>query len=140
MNLTFISYNVASSSTLSGINQLLALFNPLMVFLQEVMVDTEQLNAQINGKYEGISNIDPLYPSKPGNAVIWKREIEVNVVNVVPLRLQYVSTKSVGNFVNVYAQTGTQGEWGRRSLFREDLIPLIKNSLNSNSQPLLFGD
>ena len=68
---TFLSYNVASSSTLSGLNLLLSLFNPTMVFLQEITLTTEQLLAIVGGGYNGVSNVDPLEPRKPGTAVVW---------------------------------------------------------------------
>ena len=90
---TFISYNVASSSSLSGLNILLSIFKPIMAFLQEVTLSTNQLLAFVGHNYKGVSNVDPSSMSKPGCAVIWKSELDDIVVqNVGALRLQLVES------------------------------------------------
>ena len=54
----YLSYNVASSSGLAGLSQLIALFHPVLIFLQEVTVTTEQLLAQVGDQFDGLCNVD----------------------------------------------------------------------------------
>ena len=110
MSNLFLSYNVGSSSNLAGLNQLITLYDPLIVFIQEVTITTEQLLTQVNSNFSGLSNIDENEPGKPGTAVLWRKELEVVVTNIVTLRLQLVKSANYGNFVNIYAPTGSQGE------------------------------
>ena len=137
MTILCISYNVASSSNLAGLNILTSLFNPTLIFLQEICLTTEQILARIQGYYDALSNLDEHDSRKPGTAIIWRKEINAQVRNVVPLRLQLLESNMVGNFVNVYAQTGTQGEKQRNSLFSRDLFSLINTT---NPKPVLVGD
>ena len=136
MDNKFLSYNVGSNSSLAGVNQLISLFDPLFIFLQEVTISTEQLLAQVSSDYSGMCNTD-IDSTKPGNAVLWKKDIAVVVVNIVVLRLQLVKSDVYGNFVNIYAPTGNQGERGRRNLFTQDLSTLIQNTF---PRPFLIGD
>ena len=83
---TFLSYNVASSSSLSGLNMLLNIFQPTIAFLQEITLTTDQLNGVVGSRYSGVSNIDPMDPRKPGNAVIWSHNInDITVINTLVL-------------------------------------------------------
>ena len=43
----------------------------------------------------------------------------------------------LGNFLNVYAPTGAQGDRLRRILFTQDIPPVIQSS---SSPPILVGD
>ena len=133
----YISYNIGSSTSLAGLKQLINLKNPLIIFLQEVTVSSEQLLAQIGGNFLGVCNVNEDDSSKPGNAVLWRKEINVVVVNVVAKRIQLIKTEHYGNFINTYAPTGTQGEQQRRDLFSEDLLPLIQVTV---PKPCLVGD
>ena len=134
MSNNFLSYNVASSTSLSGVSQLIDQLNPIFVFLQEVTISTEQLSTQFGNNYSGICNIDPNYERKPGTAILWKKEVEVEITNVTPGRLQVLRSKVYGDFVNVYAPTGCQGERMRRILFTQDLFDLIQSS---NTPPII---
>ena len=132
MSNQYLSYNVAGSSSLSGINQLLYIFKPILIFIQEINISTEQMLAQIKGEYKGLCNIDSNDSNKPGNAVLWRAGLEVLVTNVVPLRLQHITCKGHGSFLNIYAPTGSQGVRGRRNLFLNDIFPLVSSNLNEN--------
>ena len=90
MSNLYLSYNVGSSSSLAGLNQLITLLNPSFVFIQEITVTTEQLLTQVIHNFSGICNIDENDPTKPGTAVIWKKDLDVIVENMVPLRLQLI--------------------------------------------------
>ena len=94
----YLSYNVGSNSSLAGLQQLCNLFKPLIIFLQEITISTEQLLAQVGSEYTGICNVDEQNPSKPGNAVLWKKGLEVVVTNGVVLRLQLIKNNAHGNF------------------------------------------
>ena len=137
MSNLIISFNVGSSSSLAGLYQLIRLFDPLFVFLQEVTITSEQLIAQVGGSYLGICNTDENDGNKPGTAVLWKKGSDAVVVNVVPLRLQLLKSNVYGNFINIYAPTGNQGEQARRHLFTTELLSLTQTSV---PQPVLIGD
>ena len=136
-NITILSYNVASSHHLSGLNQLISLFHPTLIFLQEVTINTSQLNAVVDENYKGECNLDHEDSNRPGTAVLWLKEIEVNVVNLVPCQIQCLRVWEE-SFINVYGFPGSQGERARRSLFGEDLLKLIAAS--RKRLPILVGD
>ena len=136
MNNIFISYNVGSNSSLAGLNQLVNLFDPIFIFLQEVNITNDQLLAQVSSNFSGLCNTD-IDQAKPGTAVLWKQGLDVNVVNVVPLRLQLIKSGTHGNFVNIYAPTGVQGAIFRRNLFTQDLLSLTQTL---SPRPILVGD
>ena len=131
-----LSYNVAGGSNLSGLNQLLTMFKPKLVFLQEVTLTSGQLKAVLGGQYDGVCNIDSENSKKPGVAIVWQIGVNVEVTNLVPCRIQVV--KCLGEqFVNVYGQPGTQGQRARRILFGEDLLNLLSSG---DRLPVLVGD
>ena len=68
-----LSYNVASSSCLSGLGQLITLLSPRLIFLQEVTLTTEQLLVKVGDDFCGLSNTDQNDPRKPGTAVLWRK-------------------------------------------------------------------
>ena len=133
----YLSYNVANSSSLAGLNQLLTIFNPLIIFLQELTLTSEQLVTQVGGHYDGLSNIDEDDSFKPGNAVLWRKGLDIVVTNIVKLRLQLIQSPIYGNFINIYAPSGTQGERGRRVLFSQHLLTLTQTTIPA---PVLCGD
>ena len=136
-NLTIISYNVASSSHLSGLNQLISIHQPIFAFLQEVTLDTNSLNSILPSLYKGESNLDPDCPNKPGTAIIWLRDQNVTVFNLITCRVQILETDNA-HFVNVYGHPGTQGPRDRRLLFKNELLPYLAS--HQNKLPLLLGD
>ena len=79
-----LSYNVGSSSSLSGLLQLLQEYKPLIVMLQEVVISTEQLNFLLGNLYIGECNNDVESQNKPGTAFVWSKHLEIEVVNLVP--------------------------------------------------------
>ena len=130
MSNLYLSYSVASSSSLSGLNQLINMLNPIFIFLQEVTLTSEQLVAQVGNSFSAMRNIDPAEPNKPGTAFLWRHSIEDLVVtNITVLRMQLIQSKLYGDFVNIYAPTGSQGTRLRRILFQEDLLPLIQSHI-----------
>ena len=99
----FLSYNVAASSDLGGVSQLVAMFKPTFIFLQEVTLDSDSL-VKVPGLYgyRGVSNVDHLSVTKPGTATLWRTDVEgVVVSNLIPRRLQYITTGNDGIFINL---------------------------------------
>ena len=68
---------VANSSSLAGLNQLISIFDPLIVFLQEVTITSEQLLSQINGNFMALSNINPEDSGEPGTATISRTNLDI---------------------------------------------------------------
>ena len=87
-NFKILSYNVASNKLLSGLLQLMDIFNPHLIFIQEITLSTCHLNSIVGPFYEGICNIDGEDSRKPGNACIWLKGMQVRVNNIIPCRLQ----------------------------------------------------
>ena len=135
--ITFLTYNVASSHHLSGVNQLIANFAPLFLFLQEVTINTTQINAIIDRNYKGECNLDPNDPRKPGTAVVWRSDIQVEVVNLITCRIQCLRVWGEC-FLNVYGFPGTQGQRARKILFGEELLNFLV--AERHNLPILVGD
>ena len=56
----FLSYNVAASLDLGGVSQLVAMFKPTFIFLQEVTLDSDSL-VMVPGLYgyRGVTSVSP---------------------------------------------------------------------------------
>ena len=119
-----MSYNVAGGSSLAGLNQLVISHKPDYIFLQEVVVSTEQLEAHLGRKYRCQVNTDSENEKQPGTAIAWKSDLKVEVEPVVMCRMQRMRSTH-GHFINVYPSTGTRGEAERRILFTQDLMRVI---------------
>ena len=131
----YISYNIAGRNDLAGLAQLLVEFKPDYVFMQEVTVSRERLEANLGRFYNCQVNTDPENLDQPGTAVAWRANIAVEVVPVVTCRLQRLRSVH-GTFINVYAHTGTRGEAARRILFGQDLMGMIAEEKDA----VLTGD
>ena len=81
-----IRYNEGSNPNLVGLKRLLEVHNLSIAFLQEVTVSTDQLNAYLGSKYEGLSNIDPEDQRTLGTACVWVRTMTVVVANILDCR------------------------------------------------------
>ena len=130
--LKYLSYNVGSNSNLAGLHHLLSTYKPLFVFLQEVTITTNQLNALLNKFYVGECNIDDTDPRKPGTAIIWFKSLPVTIFKLVERRIQGLKVNNLV-FLNVYGAPGTQGQRDRKLLFREKVR--IKFSVSEPYQP-----
>ena len=124
---TILSYNVGCSGQLAGLKQLLDMHQPSLVFLQEISLSTEQLNAYLGLFYEGLSNVDINDQRKPATACVWLKSLDVVVSSIVLCRIQSLDYDNI-KFINVYAPSGTQGQRARRRLFSQDLLTLIAAS------------
>ena len=138
-NNVFLSYNVAAHSDLGGVSQLMAMLQPMFIFLKEVTLSSDNLVAMPwREAYQGVSNVDPLTGGKPGTDTLWRSGIEGVVVNNLVSRcLQYITTGEDGIFINLYAPSGSQGEGDRRVLFGQDLLAMVEAA---PTRPTLVGD
>ena len=119
--LIFLSYNVGCSKSLAGLNQLLDMYKPSFVFLQEILMNSANLTSLLGHSYKGISNIDTLDLNKPGTACIWRSHLNVEVSNIVSCRAQILKFNDLA-FINIYAPSGTQNQRARRQLFGDYLL------------------
>ena len=92
MNQTFtlLSLNVGMSNLLTDLTSFLKMYDIDVVFLQEVRLSLEQLQAKV-GKlgYLVDVNISEEESSKPGTALLWKSSVPVVEVSIlVPCRCQ----------------------------------------------------
>ena len=122
--LSVLSYNVSSNGCLAGLKFLLDLYRPSLVFLQEITLTTPQLNTRIGALYQGQSNIDPSDTKRPGTACLWRADMQVTVNNLISCRIQSLQFNNF-RFINVYAQSGSQGQRSRKNLFGVDLLNII---------------
>ena len=79
-DLKIVSLNIAMS--MLSISDVLRLNKPDLLFLQEVNFSTQTLCDRVDSLgYVGESNTDPLHPTLPGTAIVWKKTIKVSEVN-----------------------------------------------------------
>ena len=132
---TCLSYNVKSEHELANLGLLVQILRPKYIFIQEITLSTDQLEAKIPG-YKGAVNLDPADRRKPGTAVLWRQDLLVRVVAIVPCRMQHVATQD-GSFINIYPQSGTKHEKSRRELFNNNLFPILQAP---GPKPIMVGD
>ena len=135
----FLFYNLAASLDLGGVSLLVIMFKPMFIFSQEVTLDSDSL-VKVPGlhAYQGVSKVDQLGGTKPGTASLWRTDVEGIVVsNLVPRRLQNITTGNDGIFINLYPPSGSQGKRERRVLLGQELFPLIQAA---PTRPTLVGD
>ena len=139
-NIVISSLNIGGSTTLAGLLSMLRLDKPHLVMLQEVKVNTEQLNVQVaKYGYQAVSNIDVNNPSALGTGVVWQSHLPVSdIFSVVECRAQAL-TLGQYTFINIYAPSGSQGRQARRDFFGQDLFRAIRG-LPGSSCPILVGD
>jgi exonuclease III len=106
-----ISLNIAMSSL--SISDVLRTDKPDFLFLQEVSFSTQTLSDKVDSLgYSGECNVDPLHPTLPGTAVVWRKTLKISEVNQI-IERRVMSLKCGGEtFVNVYAPSGTANRKG----------------------------
>ena len=63
--------------------------------------------------------MDPIHPTLPGTAVVWRKHLNVTEVNQI-IERRVISFKCGGEtFVNVYAPSGTANKKERMEMFNE---------------------
>ena len=107
-NHKIISYNVQSNFQLSGLHQLISIHRALLVFLQEVTINSSQLNTLLGPSYKGECNLDICDSKRPGTAIIWRTGLEVEVSNIVTCRIQLLKLWDFSFLKCLCLQGGTQ--------------------------------
>ena len=85
---------------MAELGQLLMELKPDYVFMQEVTVSKERLEANLGRFYICQVNVDPENPDQPGTAVAWRTSLYMEVVLVVTCRLQRLRSEH-GTFINM---------------------------------------
>ena len=132
-----ISLNVAMS--LLSISDVLNNDNPDLLFLQEVSNSTQTLCDKVDSLgYWGECNVDPLHPSLPGTAVVWRKTLNISEVNqLIERRAQ--SVKCAGEtFINVYAPSGSSNRRERWEFFNELFTHIVQTG--GVKLPVMAGD
>ena len=123
-DLKLVSLNIAMS--MLSISDVLRLKTPDLLFLQEVNFNTQTLSDRVGRiGYCGESNIDPLHPTLPGTAIVWKKTLKISEVNQL-IERRVMSVKVGGEmFLNVYAPSGTAHKRERWEMFNELAVLLL---------------
>ena len=74
-DMKLVTLNIAMS--MLSLSDILKLSKPDILFLQEVNFSTKSLCDRVDKLgYSGECNIDPLHPTLPGTAIVWKKNTE----------------------------------------------------------------
>lgn len=131
-NIVISSLNIGGSTTLAGLLSMLRLDKPHLVMLQEVKVNTEQLNVQVaKYGYQAVSNIDVNNPSALGTGVVWQSHLPVSdIFSFVHRHSHWDNIHSLISMHLVGLRAGRQGEisLGRTclELFVDSLAVLVQ--------------
>ena len=112
---------------------------PDLLFLQEIKSSSEIVSNIVNRLgYSVECNIDPLHPTLPGTAILWKSHLKVTDINqLVERRAQ--SVKCAGEtFINVYAPSGSGNRRERWEFFNELFTHIVQ--AGQEKLPVLAGD
>ena len=112
-----MSANIAMS--LVSIPNILKSDKPDLLFLQEISNTTEIVSDIVNKLgYSVECNIDPLHPTLPGTAILWRSSLKVSEINqLIERRAQ--SIKCAGEcFFNIYAPFRFWKSEGKVELFQ----------------------
>ena len=132
-----VSLNIAMS--MLSISDVLRLNKPDLLFLQEVNFPTQTLSDRVdNLGYCGECNIDPLHPTLPGTAIVWKKTLKISEVNQL-IERRVMSVKCGGEiFLNVYAPSGSANKRERWEMFNELAVLLL--AMGRDKLPVMLGD
>ena len=113
--------------SLLGLTDILKRDKPELLFLQEINISSQATNDIVSRfGYCAECNVDPLHPTLPGTAIVWKNNLKVSEVNnLIERRAQ--SVKCAGEtFVNVYAPSGSNNRRERWEFFIELATHIIQ--------------
>ena len=135
-----ISYNVMSNPQLSGLLSILQLEKPDIVLIQELILNTEDLNVFISSArgFKASSNVDDTDSRKPGTGMIWHESVPVSQVTALEARRMQVAYIGPYPVVNAYPPAGSDNGPGRREFFREQLFRVMRGL--GTKLPILGGD
>ena len=110
-----------------------------MLFLQEINIETENVSGIVSRMgYSAECNVDPLHPTLPGTAIVWKTILNVSDLNqLIERRAQ--SVKCAGEtFINVYAPSGSSNRRERWEFFNDLFSHIIL--ADKDKLPVMVGD
>ena len=132
-----ISLNIAMSSL--SLSDVLRFDKPDLLVLQEVSFPTQTLCDRVDTLgYTGECNVDPIHPTLPGTAVVWRKTLNVSEVNPI-IERRVISLKcGEERFCNVYAPSGTTNKKERMVMFNELATYLL--TMGRGKLPIMAGD
>ena len=141
-SLKILSSNVNTcrdAKTRAGILDYLARHKPDIWLLQEVNVQTEELQALVETEgYNASCNIDIENENSRGTAFIWKNDIELtNILIFEECRIHFAQVGRL-NLLNIYAPSGQENRTARREFFGQTLFQLYRSFMPN--LPLCGGD
>ena len=137
--INFLSLNVGMSASLAGLVTLISAHQLDIIFLQEVRLTKEQLDILLGSiGFVASVNIDPSQPTKPGTALVWKKNLQVKDVFSVVLCRAQVAVLGPYMLLNVYAPSGSEKRHERAEFFGQDIFRALR--LNPNALWVIGGD
>ena len=128
--LNFLTLNVGMSATLAGLPDIVKLEKVDIVFLQEVNLSEDEIRGFIPG-YDVAVNMDDNNPSKPGTAILWKKNLLVtDVCSIVSCRAQ-VATLGQYKLLNIYAASGSGKAHERAIFFGQEIFQFLQMGPNT---------
>ena len=133
------SLNIGMKNNLGGLRDLIIEYKFDMIYLQEIRLTNDELQAKINNLgYHCQVNIDMDELSKPGTAIVYKSSLPVtDIQTLVKCRAQVAFVRNFA-FLNIYAPSGSQNRLERGIFFSRDLFTGFL--LNPNCTWLMGGD
>ena len=118
-----------------GLSDILKRDQPELLFLQEVNINTDTVNDIVSRLgYRAECNIDPLHPTLPGTAIVWKNNLKVSEINqLVERRAQSVQFAGE-HFINVYAPSGSGNRRNRWEFFNELVTHILQSGGDKTKQ------
>ena len=127
----FMTLNVGMNSRLGGLVTRLEKGNVDVIFLQELNLNTENLNLLVaRYGYKAEASFDENFTHKPGIGMVWKLNLPMeSVVEIVEGRAQRAK---LGPYflLNVYAPSGSDKMMKRKRFFAEDIFRAIRVNMN----------
>ena len=136
--LIIVSHNTAGGTLV--VSEIIRTYKPHILCLQEVKVETKELNALVNRQhYNAESNLDPTDITKPGTAIVWRNNIVLDEapITVEPRRIQVIQLAGLSVF-NVYAPSGSGHRAEREHLFSGELARNLR--MKAGEQVVIMGD
>ena len=134
----FLSLNTGMRSDLAGLTSLISDYKLDLIFLQEIKLTQEELDAKIKKLNFQCSVNNAEDSSKPGTAVLWRSSIQLKeVLTIVVGRAQLVFLGGTA-LLNIYAPSGSGAKHDRNRFFACDIFRAV--NLYPFSSWLVSGD
>ena len=132
-----LSLNVNHTSNFSEVIEHLKSKKPAVFFLQECPLETNQLELIVSRfgykAYCSLVNFE-----QPGVAIIYLEALgPVEILPLEPGRLLFIKINDNMSFINIYAPSGNDNKYARKTLYNETLP---RNLQLRRLQPILIGD